>query len=179
MGCSYVLRNSPESVVRLEEIDKDLSAHQEKVRNIQKNDAESQRKSSENLSNKLVNMEDEFKVEEVVKMEPGEEIEMEPGEEIEKSCRECGKTFESDKTLSYHNRAIHGTIYLLPCPIWGKSVSSKQSLDNHMRTHTGEKPYICQDCGERFSDRSGLNCHKAVHDENRKMYRCEFSDDQV
>jgi hypothetical protein len=33
----------------------------------------------------------------------------------------------------------------------------------HKRTHTGDKPYECDFCKERFSQSSTLNCHKKGH----------------
>ncbi|XP_051785753.1 zinc finger and BTB domain-containing protein 7C [Erpetoichthys calabaricus] len=49
------------------------------------------------------------------------------------------------------------------CPICNKVIQGAGKLPRHMRTHTGEKPYMCNICEVRFTRQDKLKIHMRKH----------------
>ncbi|KAJ0027076.1 hypothetical protein NQD34_018076 [Periophthalmus magnuspinnatus] len=59
------------------------------------------------------------------------------------------------------------------CEACGKSFSSREYLRHHSNIHTGAKPFKCDHCGRGFSQRNSLNQHLKIHTGDRP-YSCKF-----
>uniref|UniRef100_A0A8C6SB21 C2H2-type domain-containing protein n=1 Tax=Neogobius melanostomus TaxID=47308 RepID=A0A8C6SB21_9GOBI len=100
-----------------------------------------------------------------------EELSGAEGAELRKhQCRVCRKILSTKEALENHIR-VHTGEKPFRCEICRKAFTKKHQLQTHMRRHTGEKPYKCSVCGETFSRKSSLTTHTAVHIED-KLYRC-------
>ena len=49
------------------------------------------------------------------------------------------------------------------CTVCNKTFSCSANLRDHMRLHTGEKPFKCSECFMEFAQRSNWRLHKRVH----------------
>ena len=63
------------------------------------------------------------------------------------------------------------------CPICERSFGYKHVLQNHERTHTGEKPFECKECKKRFTRDHHLKTHMRLHT-GEKPYNCHHCDRQ-
>ncbi|XP_008401040.1 zinc finger protein 343-like isoform X2 [Poecilia reticulata] len=69
---------------------------------------------------------------------------------------------EGTSSVGSERRSNTDTMKLSKCYVCSAVVKS-QSLNQHLKTHPGVKPYVCQRCGERFAQHARLRDHKMTH----------------
>ncbi|XP_063955412.1 zinc finger protein Xfin-like [Lytechinus pictus] len=86
-------------------------------------------------------------------------------------CLVCYRAFIHKHSLDKHMK----THQKLKCAECGKEFLFQQNLVNHMRTHTGEKPFKCSECQKNFMFETSLKNHMKRHatpHRSPKSFKC-------
>ncbi|XP_045430339.1 zinc finger protein 335 isoform X14 [Pipistrellus kuhlii] len=101
-------------------------------------------------------------------------------------CDECSYTSVYRKDVIRH-AAVHTRdrkkrpdptpkLSSFPCPVCGRVYPMQKRLTQHMKTHSTEKPHMCDKCGKSFKKRYTFKMHLLTHIQavaNRR-FKCEF-----
>ncbi|XP_076629165.1 krueppel [Colletes latitarsis] len=88
------------------------------------------------------------------------------------TCGVCSRSFGYKHVLQNHERTHTGE-KPFECPECHKRFTRDHHLKTHMRLHTGEKPYHCSHCDRHFVQVANLRRHLRVHTGERP-YACEL-----
>ncbi|XP_075023091.1 zinc finger protein 335 isoform X13 [Calonectris borealis] len=103
-------------------------------------------------------------------------------------CEECSYTSVYKKDVIRHS-TVHSRdrkkradpppkLNSFPCPVCNRIYPMQKRLTQHMKTHSTEKPHMCDKCGKSFKKRYTFKMHLLTHIQaiaNRR-FKCEFCD---
>jgi len=81
-------------------------------------------------------------------------------------------TVESQVLLEHYGELAPMTKHSTVCPVCDKRLLHKSSLRNHQRTHTGQRPYVCEICAIGFKERYHLKKHDLYKHSDELREQC-------
>ena len=98
------------------------------------------------------------------------------------ACQLCGKRFAAERNKIAHEINAHQQSVsdvetarnLFPCQLCSKVFPSRGHLEDHARSHDGDKRFVCGRCEGRFATRSNLTAHLKIHEGTHKRFACPF-----
>ncbi|XP_013989857.1 zinc finger protein 335 isoform X2 [Salmo salar] len=104
-------------------------------------------------------------------------------------CEECDYSSVYKKDVIRHS-AIHNKdkkaksesqvskVLSFPCPVCHRVYPMQKRLTQHMKTHSAEKPHMCDKCGKSFKKRYTFKMHLLTHIQSvdNSRFKCEFCD---
>ncbi|XP_031627841.1 zinc finger protein 883-like [Contarinia nasturtii] len=97
---------------------------------------------------------------------------IEPEEQPPQVCVVCNKLFRDKRLLANHMR-IHSGVKPYKCEYCEKSFITQSDCKKHTRIHTGEKPYQCEICQKTFTFSNSYRIHMRNHN-GEKPFLCTF-----
>ncbi|CAH0716856.1 unnamed protein product, partial [Brenthis ino] len=81
-------------------------------------------------------------------------------------CNQCGHNLHNVFALQKHIKEVHGCSdkkLSNTCPVCSRTFRSASVLDEHVRVHTGERPFPCDVCGVAFRRLTAMKNHRLIH----------------
>ncbi|NXN32005.1 ZBT40 protein, partial [Nycticryphes semicollaris] len=88
-------------------------------------------------------------------------------------CKHCLMTFMQASALAYHTKKKHAEGKMYGCQYCDAVFAQSIELSRHVRTHTGDKPYVCRECGKGFRQANGLSIHLCTSHNIEDPYDCK------
>uniref|UniRef100_A0A182JUI9 Zinc finger protein Xfin n=1 Tax=Anopheles christyi TaxID=43041 RepID=A0A182JUI9_9DIPT len=98
----------------------------------------------------------------------------EPSRNYPCSVEGCAALFRDEQLMQRHYRNVHTAVKAYECAHCQKRFRTKESLDIHERSHTGERPFACryEGCKKRYAHGTDRKRHERSAHTGEKPHTC-------
>uniref|UniRef100_A0A034WAM0 Zinc finger protein weckle n=1 Tax=Bactrocera dorsalis TaxID=27457 RepID=A0A034WAM0_BACDO len=87
-------------------------------------------------------------------------------------CPNCDLTFHRKGLMTQHLKSVHADKTAFICEKCGEIMGSKDTLRDHMHTHSNFAPFECKVCGKCFKQKTRLMKHMDIHGAKHICVEC-------
>ncbi|XP_018795220.1 PREDICTED: zinc finger protein 699-like isoform X2 [Bactrocera latifrons] len=95
-----------------------------------------------------------------------------PLEDTTFPCPNCDLIFHRKGLMTQHLKSVHAHKTALICEKCGEIMGSKDTLRDHMHTHSNYAPFECKVCGKCFKQKTRLMKHMDIHGAKHICVEC-------
>ncbi len=96
-----------------------------------------------------------------------------PHSNRQNSCHLCPAAYRREKHLKDHLKTAHGDGASYHCRQCGRSFLASRYLREHLKRHSGRKPFSCVHCSKAFPTLGALRRHSVIHS-HRRPFICPY-----
>ncbi|KAK2156196.1 hypothetical protein LSH36_219g01012 [Paralvinella palmiformis] len=98
--------------------------------------------------------------------------------ETANTCNHCSKAYKTRAGLTIHLRKVHNIfaknpVVFLSCDQCGKKFYDRDHLNKHLVTHSDERPFQCELCGQQYKTAYAVTKHQKMVHFNKYTYHCD------
>ncbi|GFS66042.1 hypothetical protein TNIN_85071 [Trichonephila inaurata madagascariensis] len=94
-----------------------------------------------------------------------------------KACYRSSSSLAGNQNFNNSPEFMEYSKFLYTCTYCSYATPYQTNLKNHLRKHTGEKPFVCKFCGKGFSQKHSLQSHSRLH-ATQKLHMCPEADEK-
>lgn len=88
------------------------------------------------------------------------------------TCTRCEQSYHQKLSLTRHILKVHLNLQRFRCHVCGRQFQEELTLRQHLNTHTGARPYRCEECSYTYHSVCAMFRHTKLQHDSRGRHEC-------